>query len=512
MSKQLVPLTVQAPGFLGLNTQQAGDILPVGWATKLQNFVYDDVGRLASRNGHQRTSAAAIGGTPTIKSIHEYVDDSGGTLNVFAAGNAIYSEVAGVITDISGSITAPTDDNWKFANFNGTCVGYQTGHTPIVLTSTGGTFADATGTQFNGNTVLSAYGRLWTIFDNELKYSDLLINNYTGGSSGAFDLSEFWPNGMDEGVAIADFNGWLIVFGEDSIIVYENPDDVNNMAIVEGVNGIGCIARDSVQVVGTEIIFLSNTGLRSLGRTIQEKATPIGDISRHVRDRLLLTLTNETNKDEISSVYNRQEGFYLLSLPVTGICWYFDLKFPQPDGSWKVTQWTYAPTALMYSRDLTMYLAAEDGFLSTYTGFRDNTPSSGSGGDSYEINYEGVWNDFEVGGGAEGVSNLLKIPKQVSLLGSGQPSVAVTFKWAFDYSEIFNTVPLQFSTTAPSQYGVGQYGIAQYAAGGGEFERVKGQLKSTGQVIKTGILTTIDGQSFAMQRLDVLAKIGRLAL
>jgi hypothetical protein len=493
-----------------LNTQQAGDILPVGWATKLINFVYDDVGRLASRNGSTQQNAAAIAGSPTVRTIHEYIDDSGSTLTLFAAGNAIYSNVSGTITDISGTITAPTADDWQFANFNGTCVGFQSGHAPIVLSSVAGTFADATGTQFNGSMVLSAYGRIWTVFDNELKYSDLLINNFSGGSSGAFDLSEFWPNGMDEAVALADFNGWLIVFGKDSIIVYESPDDVAVMGIVEGIDGIGCIARDSIQIVGTEIVFLSNTGLRSLGRTIQEKATPIGDLSRHVRDSLLNKLTAETNKTQIKSVYNRNDGFYLLSLPQTGESFYFDLKFPQQDGSWKVTTWDLAPTGLMYSADLTMFMAVDDGFISTYVGFRDGVDSGGSGGSSFSIDYEGVWNDFERGG-VEGVSNLLKIPKQVSLLGSGNPSTAVTFKFAYDYSDTFFNIPLNFSTATPAQYGIGQYGLATYATAG-SFERVKGQLKATGQVIKTGVTTTIDGQPFAMQRLDLLAKIGRLAL
>jgi hypothetical protein len=258
MPKSLLPLTVSAPGFFGLNTQNAGSVLPVGWSTKAENCIFDEVGRLASRKGSQRLNATVVTSTPRIRQVHEYIDASGNTLNIFAADNKIYKEVSGTMTDISGTITTPTGDDWQFANFNGTCVGYQASHAPIVLTTTGGTFANASGTQHNGNMVLSAHGRLWTALSNTLYYSDLLTNNYTGGSSGTFDLAKFWPNGMDEAVALAEFNGLLLVFGKHSIIVYENADDVSNMAIVEGIDGIGCPYRDSIASVGNDIIFASN--------------------------------------------------------------------------------------------------------------------------------------------------------------------------------------------------------------------------------------------------------------
>ena len=60
MAKNLAPLTISAPGFLGLNTQQAGSILPPGWATKLDNVIYDDVGRIASRKGSQQLNTTVI--------------------------------------------------------------------------------------------------------------------------------------------------------------------------------------------------------------------------------------------------------------------------------------------------------------------------------------------------------------------------------------------------------------------------------------------------------------------
>ncbi len=505
MPKKLAPLTVGAPGFLGLNTQQAGNVLPPGWATKLDNFVYDEVGRLASRKGSQQLNATVVPSTPTIRSSHEYVDNSGNVLTIFAADNKIYKEVAGVMTDISGTITTPTADNWQFVNFNDWVVGFQDNHAPIVMTSTGGTFADSGGTQYNGSMGLSAYGRLWTVLDNVLYYSDLLINNFTGGSSGNFDLAKFWPNGMDEAVALADFNGLLLVFGKRSIIVYENADDVTNMGIVEGIDGTGCIARDTVQKVGNDLAFLSDGGVRLLSRTLQEQSMPLRDISMHVRDDLINLALQETAV-QIKSIYHEEDGFYLISLPTAGVSYYFDLKFPNQDGSWKAATWSIAPTAMHWARDNTMYIAVDNGYLSTYINFQDSRDSTGNNGVSYTIDYEGPWVDF-----GDEVANYLKMPKNVSLLASGVASASVTFKWAVDYSDTFNTRALTFNQTTPAQFGIGQYGVATYASVG-SFERVRSQLAKSGQVLKMGVTTTIDGSSFALQRFDVLAKIGRLAL
>ena len=513
MSKPLIPLTVQAPGFLGLNTQQSGSVLPPGWATKLENFVFDDSGRIASRNGTTQQNGTVITSSPTVKAIHEYIDASGNIVNILACDNKIYKEVAGTMTDVSGTITTPTDDQWQFVNFNGWCVGFQAGHIPIVSTSaTTPAFADSGGTQYNGSMGLSAYGRLWTVLSGTLYYSDLLINNFTGGSSGNFDLAKYWPNGMDEAVALADFNGFLVVFGKESIIVYENADDVNTMAIVEGIDGIGCPYRDSVQVVGKEIVFMSSTGLRGLGRTLVDGSMPLSDYSKNVRDNLLAFVGAETAV-AVKSAYNRDKGFYLLSLPTAGISYMFDVKLPQQDQSWRATTWDIAPTALSYTQGLKLEMAVEDGYLSEYTGWRDGDDSSGVGGAAYTIDFEGVWNDFNAGSEAQQpVGALLKIPKTVSVLASGSSGNAVVFKWALDYSSVFSNVNLDFNTASIAKYNVAKYNLTDNYGSPTAFERQRASLAGTGQVIKIGVLTTINESSFALQRIDVLAKLGRIGI
>jgi hypothetical protein len=508
MAKPLLPLTISAPGFFGLNTQRAGSVLPMGWATKAENFVFDEVGRLAARKGDAQVNGTVITSSPTVRAIHEYIDGDGNKVNLVACDNKIYKEVSGTMTDVSGTITTPTGDDWQFVNFNGWCVGFQDGHSPIVTTSaTSPSFADSSGTQYDGSMVHAAFGRLWTVFESTLYYSDLLINDFDSGSSGSLELAQYWPDGMDEAVAIHDFNGMLIVFGKHSIIIYENADDPTNMTIVEGIAGIGCPYRDTIQLVGDDLVFVSNSGLRSLKRTVIEQSMPLTDLSQHVRDDFLDDLDGETAV-QVKSCYNERLGFYIVSLPTAGKTYYFDRRFTNEDGTWRATKWDISPTALHYALDNTMYMAVTAGYLSTYTGYKDGVSSSGSGGSSYTIDYEGVWNDF-----GEEVSNFIKIPKSVSMLASGTPGGTVSFKWAFDYTSTFNNVTMNFSGDEPPRYG-GNFtwgGNYSYVLGGG-FERIRNPVGSAGQVIKVGFTTDINGLAFGLQRIDILAKLGRLGL
>ncbi len=503
MPKGLVPLTVEAPGFYGLNTQQAGSILPPGWATELTNAVFDEIGRYACRNGSQHVNASAISGSPSVEAAHEFIDTDGTRVTIYAADNKIFKEVSGVLTDISGSITTPTANNWQFVNFNGRCHGFQAGHTPLKLDSAVSTCTDATGTQYNGNMALAAYGRIWTVVGNTLHYTDLLSFDFASG--GTFDLAKYWPNGTDTVEAIADFNGFLVVFGQESIIIYRGAEDVSTMSIVEGIGGIGCIARDSVQLIGKDLVFLSSTGIRSLGRTIKDESMPLTDISKNVRTDLLLDV-GLCDSTSIRSVYHKVDGFYLLSLPEAGLSYLFDLKMPLPDQSWRVTTWDIAPSAMVYTEDLQLYIALYDGYVDKYTEYTDGALSDGTGGSSFVVDFEGVWNDF-----GEDHSSYLKVLKEVNVLGSGTVGGSVIFKWAVDYQTTFHNTPLSFNLTPPAQYGIAQYGIDTYASTG-DFERVRGPISKTGRVIKVGLRVVIDGNRFALQRVNVLAKIGRIGL
>ena len=387
---RLLPLSVPQVGIYGLNKQNQDTNLPLGWATEASNLVFNERGTLESRKGLLAKHTGTYG---TIKSIHAYIDANGVEITVFGSGTKLYKLVGTTVTDITGTAVA-TDGNWQFVTFNGTCVGYQSGHAPIVLTSATATFAPAGNNQYNGSMVCSALGRLWTVFNDVLYYSDLLINDFypagtgatfnigavdgdgvidwdtspttlnpTGGTGyrkddiltldqvgssytatvrvdsvnaagaiqtftlsntgydytagaattsikingeGAFDLSLYWPNGQDTAVAVREWNNLLLVFGKRSILVYGNPDDANNtMLIIESVTDAGCVARDSIQEVGNDMLFLSNGGVQSIGKLLEEKSVPLNDVSKNVKDYVVSLLAAESDPGLIKSTYSQ---------------------------------------------------------------------------------------------------------------------------------------------------------------------------------------------------------------
>ena len=60
------------------------------------------------------------------------------------------------------------------------------------------------------------------------------------------------------------------------------------------IEGVGCIERDSVQSTGNDLLFLSNRGVMSLGRLIQEKSLPLRDVSKNVRTDLMALVQFES--------------------------------------------------------------------------------------------------------------------------------------------------------------------------------------------------------------------------
>lgn len=517
MPKQLVPSNVSAPAFYGLNTQRKADILPFQWATKADNCVIDDSGRIAARNGTQRQHASAIATSPDVKSTFEYIDGSGSKLQILAAGNAVYKIVGSTLTDISGSITTPTADNWKFQNFNSKCIGFQTGHDPIVLATNGGTFTDITvaSGSASSNEVLAAFGRVWILDGTDLKYSASLDETHWTTGAGSFDLSTVWISGMDVPVALAEFNGHLVVFGEQSIIIYNNPwqptgtgaIDATTMSLVENIGGIGCVARDSIQHLGTDIIFLSAQGVRSLGRTIQEKSMPVTDVSKNVNDDLN-SLVNVETKADIKSGYSKLDGFYILTLPSSDKTYYFDLRNQLQDRSYKTTRWDTSFTSISVSSDNTLHLGTA-GYINKYTGYLDNVESDGSGGNTYDWVYESGWNDLSSEG--QNLAPLNKLAKKMSMLFLGGSGQTLVVKWAYDFIDDFSSFSKTLGTNAtPAEFNIGEFNIAEFS-GGQSYNIAKGNMNKSGQFIKIGATITVNGSAVALQQINMLSKIGRIA-
>ena len=497
MAKPLQSIAIQAPGFFGLNTQDSPTSLPEQFALVADNCVIDQFGRIGARKGW---SYETTSGGDSIVSIGEFVKSDGTTEIISASATKIYKGTT-TLTDITPASHTVSDGLYDHATLNGIHYLFREGSDPIYYNGTTcdevSAHPDYSGTVPAGNIVQSGFGRLWvakTSTNNTIVYwSDLLTGvKWDTGSSGSIDISKVWPDGADEITALAVHNGLLVIFGKRQILIYQGADDPATMSIADTIVGIGCIARDSIQITGTDLIFLSDSGVRSLKRTIQEKSSPMSDISKNVRTELTLYTSSETAN--IFSVYSPEEAFYLLHLPTTGNTYCFDMRAPLQDGAHRVTLWnTIQPQALCRTRAGTLLLGKSAG-IAKYDGFQDN-------GVAYQMSYFTNYIDF-------GAPSNLKLLKNLKITIIGGSATQATLNWGYDYAYAYKKKTFTLSSQQIAEYNIAEYNIGEFNAGV-LVNRPTVNASGGGQVVQLGIEAEVDGASVSVQRLTAQAIIGR---
>jgi hypothetical protein len=514
MSQALQTASISAPGFFGLNTQDSPLDLAQGFALVATNCIIDQYGRIGSRKGWARVNASSGAlGANNVGVIHELVQ-ADGTLTVLFAGNNKLFKLDGsnavVELTYGGGGTAPTitASNWSVASLNGITYFFQTGHDPLIFDPTISTTtfrrvsekSGYVGTVPSGNIVLSAFGRLWvadTATDNvTVFFSDLLSGHiWSTGTAGSLNIDRVWPNGSDEVTGLAAHNGFLIIFGKRQILVYANATTPATMSLSDTVGGIGCIARDSIQSTGKDILFLSNSGVRSFARTIVEKSAPLGDLSKNIRSDFMSIVAGETLAN-IKSVYSEAEAFYLVTLPSVKEVYCFDTRVQLQDGSFRVTNWnSIEPTALLSRRNGDV-LIGKNGYIGKYSTYQDYTSA-------YRMQY--FTNHADLGN--QNVTSLLKRLKVVVIGGTNQ---FVTMKWGFDFIANYQSANVLIPTQGISEYGVAEYGIAEYSEGVA-LQTLSTSASGSGKIVQTGYETNINGSPLSIQRIEIQSKDGKMS-
>ena len=517
MSKQLQPLSVAAPGFFGLNTQDSPVGMSANFAKQADNCVIDKQGRIAARQGHTQvsTSTGSLGYNP-IEALHEHVAYDG-TKTVYSAGNNLLYTGTTTLTTLAfpASYSAPTSNHWKIVSFNNNVYFFQRGQVPLKQTNGtgalsilahGGTGAPET------NEVLAALGRLWSTDKTNNKYvvywTDVGGDDFHAG--GSLDLTEVWRS--DETVALAEFNGSLVIFGKRQTVIYSGASAPADALSMTDIIDVGCIARDSVQQTGDDLIFLSDQGVMSLGRLIQEKSQPLRDISKNVRSDLMADVPSDTTG--VKSVYSPENAFYLLSLPAVNKVYVFDLRGALEDGSYRATKWTaIALTAFSRLSGGTLYMGKDTLGIVQYGSYQD-------AGNSYRMNYYSNEQDF----GAPANEKFLK-KMRITVIG-GSLSTAV-LKWSYDYEDSYSQETFTFGSDVIGQFGISEFGsqdttpvsggsppdynfqIAEYNSGV-TINRPSVNASGSGTTISFGVEAIINNSNFSIQKIDILALIGRL--
>ena len=444
MAKELSYQPLPNLGINGLNTQDNPATLDPSYLTQADNIVLRESGRIAFRKGVKQKVAPS--GT-AIGSLVEHND--GGTNKIFASyGTSIYtidftSPASAFPTgndDTKHTVGSSTGD-WQFVNFNARLHCFHTGVVPQRYDGSLGSGSKWTAhatdpagiSTFDPSCAMGYYGRIWCGGISENKdtvfYSNLLDgDDWTGGSTGYINLKTVW--GTDEIVAIAPFYGKLVIFGKNNIVIYDSPDVVGSLALNEVIRGVGLVSRDSVQAIGDDLVFLSNTGLRSLARTTEKDKLPLTDLSLNIKDTLIRHIGQSSS---VKSTYVENEGIYIMTFTASNITYVFDFKHRTPNGAPRVTNWTFdndrEPASMTYTTLYGLLIGQKDGSLAGYEGYYDTDLAGASTytNSSYTADFTTTWVNL-------GQSVAASLLKRLFMVLEGGSGATLGLKWYKDFS------------------------------------------------------------------------------
>lgn len=521
MAQEQKNISVTAPGFLGINTENAPLDLGLEWAKRARNAVIDDSGRIASRKGFSnRTDGVSAQAGGNLQSMKEFRSPDGSTHLYSGGNNALfygYDDITAMtpVAPING-------DNWQIIPFKGYCLFVQAGNQPVLTTAAAPTtLVDAMtstipnvpvgdnpscGTAGEGHVWVGGYGTdqsvvAWSA--NILDASWVTGEQWTGGDSGQLDLSLYWPQGYDSVEAMIVHNGFLYILGRVSILIFSGAyDPTNALKLEDSVNGIGCISRDSLVPLGRDLFFLDANGVRSMSRVIQEKSAPIGDISANVHTDLELTISNEPDLALVKAEYSPEEHLYVLIFPNQEFAVAFDTRVPLENGSRKVTSWHNLRYKCMERTVGAEFLFGNEG-IALYTGSVDINISGEVSPIAFL--YETHPQDFD-----QPVTS--KFPKQVDVTLIGGQGQCLNLLWGYDYKEPTdpNILTNCFADVTLSEYNIAEYNVGEYNSYNFFIIDTRYNVWGSGRNISFQLNMDVSKYPIAIQELNIQALTGRI--
>lgn len=502
MSSQLQTFIYDRPGSKGLNTAEAGAVLDPSWAATLRNTIIDSSGRIAARNGWSLLTSTGNHSEDTV-ALGEYVANAT-TVHIISAANAKLYSGTQTLSDKTGALT-PSNDDWQFLNFNGKCIGVAQAETMIVGSDSGGTMGNfasvvaASGTVPNGNCAVASHGRLWAI-DNDyqtLQISALLDETHWSTGAVSVSLANVWPGGLDNALALAIWENQLVVFGERSVLFFLGLDDpATDFAASGAIQGTldshltadGVVSRDAVVSVGTDLIYLSRSGLRSVRRGLLYKGLPLTVLCPQTRDLIIEHIDSAlTAAATIKLTYHRPQN--MIVAKIGEHYWAFDIRNPDAivASRWYGIDWL----AALHSAGV-LYMGHNDG-VSQYTGYDD-------GGTAYTMRYLSAHTVPAPG--------RIIMPKTILAHVEATGTSTISATWSMDYGASSDNAAQSLEVGGAALYGTSLFGTATFGPAR-RMAPIRYSATRTGSEIQMGIETIIDGQSVALQRLDLIAKVGR---
>lgn len=530
---QLVPINLTSPGFGGLNTESAGSILNEAWATVLDNAVFDSSGRPALRNGFTSITTTPVAGT--INRIFEFYK-ADETSEIITSTDANIFKGTSAPTSIKGTLTI-TDGNIRFVNFNDKCIAFGIGTAGIPAVYTGSTFADIvvnSGTAPTSGIGTAAFGRIWAVDADgkTLRYSALLDETRwaVADGGGVIDFSNVWPAGQDSIVAVEEFGGDMIVWGKNNTVIMTDGSgaslgiDPDAMYVSDTIPGLGAITQFGMTRAAGDLWFMSNSGLVGLRRELVQRSTAFSNISQNTQGQFNEWVAQETDVNDLTLTTDLKNDFVVAVFPTAGKQMIYDTRRSQPvmeqEMTFRATTWSAPLQTVAYVRttggNLYASFAAVAGEVFNYTGQSDN-------GESFFFDYESGWLDL-----GQEAAQYIKFVKYLSSFVLVEQNVDVIHKVSYDFGKRSYNIVKSAEGNPSAEYGTAEFGtngvrdytdttlvagtdIAEYS-GSFSLRTLKAPGKGSGQFVKVGIRLDTASGDFALQQINLFAKIGRMAV
>ena len=534
MAQQQQNLHVSAPAFQGLNTQDSPVGLGMEWAAVADNCVIDKFGRIACREGlyGQTTNPSVLGGQPLAVSF-VFLTDSGFRYVLCAGNNKIFTSPTngGDLVELTLPVGYPgiTDDNWQFTQLNNVVYLVQANHQPLKFdpatptelldwTEAPTDIAGLTGAGVP-NTITSGYGRVFCgafgarpsliTWSNLLDGDGYTIAQDSASDSGYYDLEEFWPYGHDTVIGIRVHNNFLVVWGKESILIYNIPETGPVFGVLsDTIEGIGLAARDTIQPIGADIFFLDYSGVRSLSRTIQEKSVPIGDVSANVRDDVVQLIRN-TDIRVIRSVFDAENSFYAVFFPegIISNTVVFDTRGKLEGGAHRATRWPKVEihSASAFPNGKVVYTGL--GGLYEYQNANDSRIED----DDTTRTTDSIPMEYQTHPQTWDQPANLKFPKQVDVTVIGGQNFQLCLDWAYDYSPSFNSgICKLIDRGAVYEYNIDEYGVAEYSGSLTLLGTEQFNVWGNGRNVKYRFSADVSGTTLSFQEINIQTLLGRI--
>lgn len=374
---------------------------------------------------------------------------------------------------------------------------------------------------------IAAYGRLWVSGVNgdynTIYYSDLLNAKqwYDGRGSpvdsqntaGIIDVAEYWPNGKDKIVGMAAHNGFLVIFGRFSILIYSgvqgDPAGTNGLQLQDAIANVGLISREGICSTGSDLLFVDDTGVKSLGRVIQEKSSPLTTLTGNITNDFADAVNEEVDKRNISLTYFLDKNLVVCQFAEQQIAYTIDMRRPAANGNYKCTKWTntnfrrmvYIETGTMRGTFLTYPQAARSEF-DLYSGFLKYDGYNSWDNSDYSFIYESPFLTL-------GDTSITKYPKRVDFtIRADIASADFTTSWGFtdglDWSKD-STVEIE----GIPEWGIAEWGIAEFGGSTDNIERFRVNMKGHGSAIQLGHRADTNNNSTSLLEINLQLLTGR---